>query len=50
MSKLFINNQNTNDLDKCDYLSITYLTIVGLNTKNINSILDKLYKFTNLQI
>ena len=48
MSELFINNQNTNDLDTCDYLSITKLTIT--KAKNINLLLDKLYKFTNLQI
>ena len=48
MSELFINNKNTYDLYNCDYLSITKLTIT--NAKNINSLLDKLYKFTNLQI
>ena len=48
MSELFINNQNTNDLDNCDYLSIIKLTISKAN--NINLLLDKLYKFTNLQI
>ena len=47
MSELFINNQNTNDLDNCDYLSITKLTISRVN--NINLLLDKLYKFTNLK-
>ena len=48
MLELFINNQNTNDLDNCDYLSITKLNIKKVN--NINLLLDKLYKFTNLQI
>ena len=47
MSELFIYNQNTNNLDNCDYLSITKLTIKEVN--NINLLLDKLYKFTNLQ-
>ena len=47
MSELIINNENTNDLDNCDYLSITKLTISEVN--NINLLLDKLYKFTNLE-
>ena len=47
MSELFIYNQNTNNLDNCDYLSITKLTIT--NAKNINSLFDKIYKFTNLR-
>ena len=47
MSELEINNKNINDLDKCDYLSITKLTILVSN--NINLLLDELYKFTNLQ-
>ena len=50
MLELVINNLNTNDLDNCDYLSIIKLKIEGLNTNNINLLLDKLYKFTNLKI
>ena len=47
MSGLFINNQNTNDLDNCDYFFIIKLNIT--RTYNINLLLDKLYKFINLQ-
>ena len=47
MTELYINNDNINDLDNCDYLNISKLTITV--SKNINLILDKLYKFTNLQ-
>ena len=47
MSELVINDHNTNDLDNCYYLSITKLIIKVSN--NINLLLDKLYKFTNLQ-
>ena len=44
MTDLFINNKNINDLDTCNYLSITKLTISV--SKNINLLLDKLYKFS----
>ena len=47
MTELLITDKNTNNLDNCDYLSITKLTI--LEAKNINLLLNKLYKFTNLQ-
>ena len=47
MTELYINNKYVNDLDNCDYLSITSLTICAPN--NINLLLDKLHKFTNLQ-
>ena len=43
---LEINNEN--DLYNCDYLSIRKLIISVDN--NINLLLDKLYKFTNLQL
>ena len=45
MSKLIINNQNTNDLDNCDYLSITKLKIEKLNTNNINLQIYKYYVY-----
>ena len=48
MPELYINDDNINDLDNCDYLSISKLTI-SVN-KNINLLLDKLYKFINLEI
>ena len=47
MTELYIDDENVNDLDNCDYLSITSLTICAPN--NINLLLDKLYEFTNLQ-
>jgi len=47
MTELYINDSNINDLDNCNYLNIT--TIGILTSKNINLLLDKLYKFTNLQ-
>ena len=40
MTELFINNQNTNDLDNCDYLSITKLTITKTNNINL-----QIYKY-----
>ena len=49
MTELYINNDDINDLYYCDYLSITILTIIATAHKNINLILEKLYKFTNLQ-
>ena len=48
MPKLCINDYNFNDLDNCNNLTITELRIYAPN--NINLLLDKLYKFTNLQI
>ena len=48
MTNLNINDENVNDLDNCEYLSIKELRIYESN--NINLLLDKLYKFTNLQI
>ena len=48
MLELCINDDNINDLDNCDYLTITGLRILAPN--NINLLLDKLYKFTNLEI
>ena len=48
MPELYINDDNINNLDNCDYLSITKLRIFA--PKNINLVLDKLYKFTNLKI
>ena len=48
MTELYINDNNISDLDNCDYLSITKICIMA--PKNINLLLDKLYKFTNLQI
>ena len=47
MTELNINDNNVYYLDNCDYLSITRLTIYAPN--NINLVLDKLHKFTNLQ-
>ena len=47
MSELFINNQNTNDLENCNYLSITKLKIEGFNTNNINLLLDMFIINTN---
>ena len=48
MTKLNINDENVNDLDNCDYLSITELEIYAPN--NINLLLDKLHKLVNLKI
>ena len=48
MTVLTINNDNINDLDNCDFLTITKLKI--LQHTHINFLLDKLYKFTNLEI
>ena len=48
MTELYIDDKNVNDIDNYDYLTITSLTICAPN--NINLLLDKLYKFTNLQI
>ena len=48
MTALYINDENVNDLDNCDYLTITNLTICAPN--NINLLLDKLHKLVNLQI
>ena len=48
MTKLYINDSNVNDFDNCNYLNITTINI--LKSKNINLLLDKLYKFTNLQV
>ena len=45
MAKLYINYNNINDLDNCDYLTITELRIYAPN--NINLLLDK---FTNIKI
>ena len=45
--ELYINYNNINDFDNCDYLNITELTICTHN--NINLLLDKLYKFTNIR-
>ena len=47
MIEIFINDNNINELDNYDYLSITKLYIEA--PKNINLLLDKLYKFTNLK-
>jgi Leucine-rich repeat (LRR) protein len=47
MPELYINDDNINYLDNCDYLSISKLTIFVPN--NINFSLDKLYKFINLE-
>ena len=35
MTELEINNKNTDDLDKCDYLSIIKLTISETNNINL---------------
>ena len=48
MPELYINDDSINNLDNCDYLSILNLRIFV--HKNINLLLDKLYKFTNLEI
>ena len=48
MPELCIDDHNINNLDNYDYLNITKLTISV--SKNINLLLDKLYKFTNLEI
>ena len=48
MTELHITDRNINDLDNCDYLMITKLSIFAPN--NINLLLDKLHKFINLQI
>ena len=48
MTELNINDDNFDDLDNCDYLSITKLNIEEAN--NINLLLDKLYKFVNLRV
>ena len=48
MLELYIDDNNIDDLDNCDYLTIIKLSIIA--PKNINLLLDKLYKFTNLQI
>ena len=47
MTELYINDNNIIDFYNCNYLSITSLKIVA--PKNINLLLDKLYKFINLQ-
>ena len=46
MPELFINDNNIDDLDNYDVLPITKLSIKA--PRNINLLLDKLYKFTNL--
>ena len=46
MPELFINDNNIDDLDNYDVLTITKLSIKA--PRNINLLLDKLYKFTNL--
>ena len=48
MLELYINDNNIDVIDNCDYLNISKLIISV--SKNINLLLDKLYKFTNLQI
>ena len=47
MTELYINDNNIDIIDNCDYLSISKLTIFLPN--NINFLLDKLYKFINLE-
>jgi Leucine-rich repeat (LRR) protein len=47
MTELYINNNNINDFYNCNYLSITSLIIEA--SQNINLLLDKLYKFTNIK-
>ena len=48
MTKLYIDDNNIDVIDNCDYLSITKLTVLA--PKNINLLLDKLNKFINLKI
>jgi len=48
MTELDINDDNFDDLDNYDYLSITKLNIEA--PTNINLLLDKLYKFINLKV
>jgi len=52
MPRLYINDKNINSIYDYDYLSINELTIEKLfiePSKNINLILNEIYKFTNLQ-
>ena len=46
MPELFINDNNIDNLDNYDVLTIIKLSIIA--PRNINLLLDKLYKFTNL--
>jgi len=48
MTKLYIDDNNIDVINNCDYLSITKLSVLA--PKNINLLLDKLNKFINLKI